>query len=188
MIVVCTPTYGHVQATFAYDLADFMRHNPQAIFSIADGSIIGNNRASLARSALEKNASHILFIDSDMRFPPTFVGDLIKQDLDFVAANCRPRVNRGNWTARKGDKFISSAGKTGSEEVDTIGFGVALIKADVFRKTPEPWFASPFDGKKLVGEDVFFCAMVRKAGFKIHVDHDLSQRIKHTATLELGVE
>lgn len=188
MILVCTPANRTVQATFAFDLAELIRHDPECEFAISQGSILANNRNALATMALSNpRITHILFIDSDMRFPPDVSRRLEARDVDIVGANCRSR-NRKNNTASKGGNFISSKDKSGPEEVDALGFGCTLIKADVFRSIEKPWFAMPFDGTKLVGEDVFFCKKARDAGFKIFVDHDVSQRVRHTADDELAVE
>lgn len=185
MILICTPARDVVQATFAYDLAELMRRNPMATFAISQGCIISNNRAALIEQALKNpEVTHILFIDSDMRFPPNMPGDLIRRDLPIVGANCRQRTQDA-WTASKGGSFVSSEGKTGIEEVDAIGFGVTMIKTQVFQQLDRPWFATPYDGTKLVGEDVFFCTRAREAGIKIYVDHDLSPSIKHTGAVEL---
>lgn len=189
MIVVATPCRDTVQATFASDLVSLVREPPGTAFIICQGSYIPNNRIKLVQTAIEVKASHILFIDSDMRFPSDTIERLLKANKDIVGANCKQRT-QDEWTARKGDKFVSSTGRTGLEEVDTLGFGVTLIDMKVFngalRKIPEPWFAMPYHtrDKKLVGEDVYFCTVAKEQGFKIWIDHDLSQEVKHTGSQE----
>lgn len=180
MIVVATPTHGEVQATFAMDLIALLKHS-QAEWVVCQGSYIPNNRIALVRQALEMNASHILFIDSDMRFPPDSIDRLLKANKDIIGANCKQRT-QAEWTARKDGKFVQP-GK-GLEEVDTLGFGVILISINVFNM-PEPWFAMPYhtQEKKLIGEDVYFCTVAKEQGYKTWVDHDLI--VKHTGTVEL---
>jgi hypothetical protein len=136
---------------------------------------------------MDLHASHVLFIDSDMRFPSDTLERLLKHDVDIVGANCVQRTQK-QFTARKNGEFVSSIGKTGIEEVDTLGFGVTLIKAEVFEKMEEPWFHTPFDGNKHVGEDVYFSTMAGKNGYKIYIDHDLSQHIKHAGLVEFGMD
>jgi hypothetical protein len=55
-----------------------------------------------------------------------------------------------------------------------------LCKAEVFKKTPKPWFwfYSLKNGKTL-GEDVHFCIAAHDAGFETWVDHGLSNEIGH---------
>jgi len=186
LIVVATPARDTVQATFAYDLAQLIKYSPDVVFTIALGSIIPNNRTQLVTQSLNAGADYILFIDSDMRFPQNTVSQLITQDKQIIGANCKQRT-KNEWTARKAGKFISSDDKFGVEQVDTLGFGVTLIKAEVFEKIAHPWFEMTYDPivGKLIGEDVDFCTKARIAGFDIFVDHALSHEVKHTGSIEL---
>lgn len=183
MIIIGTATRGEVLATFTYDLIQLLKHSPEAVWGFSSGSYISNNRIAIVRQALETNAGHILFLDSDMRFPADTLQRLLLHDKDIIGANYKQRTQE-EWTARKDGKFIGKG--FGLGEVDTLGLGVTLIKRAVFEKF-EPWFAMPYDPqeKKQVGEDVYFCTMAKQNGFKIWVDHDLSHEVKHTGTVEL---
>jgi len=187
MITICTPTRDSVAAGFAYDLIGLTRYSPETIFTVSQGTYLSNLRTILVKTSLANHASHILFIDSDMRFPPETLSMLLKHDLDIVGANCVQRTQK-QFTARRDGQFVSSIDKKGIERVDTLGFGVTLIKAEVFRKMQEPWFHTPFDGEKHVGEDVYFSTMAGEAGFEIYIDHDLSQKIRHCGIVEFGME
>lgn len=190
MILVATPTRGEVLATFAYDLIQLLKKSPKASWGISLGSYINNNRTLLVHEAVKQGASHILFIDSDMRFPPDALERLLKHNKDIVASNAKSRT-ADSWCAFKQGKQVSSEGKKGLEEVETVGFGVVLIKTEVFtsklRALPPHIFSMPFDNStgKFVGEDVYFCTIARENGYKIWIDHDLSQEVKHTGTVEL---
>ena len=194
MIGICTPTRDTVGAGFAFDLAQLMKrkNSDDVEFFLVQGTLLSNMRNVLVRKVLDTHlCKYVLFIDSDMRFPVDLVDRLLAHDLPIVAANCRQRTQKG-WTARKGDDFVSSENKTGLEEVDTVGTGVMLIKDEVFWRMGVdggPWFFSPWDTqeKKMIGEDVYFCVKAKEAGFKIMVDHDLSQDIKHVGSVELGI-
>ncbi len=187
MKAICTPTRDQLYAGFTYDLVNLIKVSPETIFTITQGTLLANLRELLAKTCVENNITHLLFIDSDMRFPPDTMERLVKRDCDIIGANCKQRT-QDEWTARKDGKFIDSFGKKGIEEVDTLGFGVTLIKTSVFKKMAEPWFSTPWDGTKHVGEDVYFCTMARIAGFKIMVDHDLSKEIKHAGLVEFGIK
>lgn len=181
MILICTPTKDSVSAGFTFDLVRLIQETPDAYFTISQGSLLPNQRTSLVKLAQEAHVSHVLFIDSDMRFPQDTIKRLLEHKLDIVGANCAQRGIKKTTTG------ISSKNKTGIEEVKKIGFGVTLIRMDVFIKTPTPWFATPFDGKQFVGEDIFFCRKITEAGFKIFVDHDLSQEVKHSGIYDFGI-
>lgn len=181
MIAICTPSRDVVTAGFAFDLVQLVKKNPLSFFTVSLGTLLPNQRTELVKRSIEGHASHILFIDSDMRFPDDTIERLKAHDKDIVAANCRHR-QANKWTAG-----FSSKGKTGLTEVKSIGFGVTLIRTDVFFKMAEPWFATPYDGVNFIGEDVYFCHMAKEAGFKIYIDNDLSQDIKHTGSVDFGV-
>jgi len=185
LIIIATPTRDSVQATFAYDLAQLIKHSPEAEFMVALGTWIQNNRTNLVRESLKMGASHILFIDSDMRFPKDTLERLLKHDKDIIGANCRQRT-KDEWTATIDQKFISSTDRTGLQIVNTLGFGVTLIKKIVFKDIPEPWFQMPYDTKekKFVGEDSYFSVVAGEQSFDIWIDHDLSQEVRHTGSVE----
>lgn len=183
MIVIATPTRREVEVGFTYDLINLVKETSDVVFSYSQGTLLSNLRTLLAKTSLERGASHILFIDSDMRFPSDALKTLLLHDVDIIGANCMQRT-QNSTTARKNGNFITSKGKTGIEEVDTIGFGFTLIKTEVFKKLKAPWFATPWDGTKHVGEDIYFCTMAKEAGYKIIVDHDLSKEIKHIGNIE----
>lgn len=189
MVIVATPTRGQLEASTASDIFGLLKHSPDSDWAIGFGTIVSNNRTLLVHTAAKAQASHILFVDSDMRFPPDSLERLLGANKDIVGANYRQRT-RDEYSAHKGDEFISSKGKTGLEEVDSIGLGLALINMKLFTgftSLPPSAFAMPFDASvgTFVGEDVYFCTIAREAGYKVWVDHDLSQQVKHIGSIEL---
>lgn len=82
------------------------------------------------------NASHILFIDSDMGFPPELVSDMLLFDEGVVGTVYRQRKEPVSWagsgtgaaqTERRGDFML----------VEGVGFGCTLIRRDVITKMIE---------------------------------------------------
>jgi hypothetical protein len=141
---------------------------------------------------MQEGCTHILFIDSDMRFPQDMIGRLIKHDLDIVATNCARRRMPTGPTAQlykeNGERELvwTMPESTGLQEVGSVGMGVMLIKANVFEALAEPWFETPWrhDKRGYIGEDVYFCQKAAAAGFKIWIDHDVSKEIGHIGTFE----
>lgn len=185
MIALFTPTRDTVTAGFAFDLAQLIRHDPETLFAISQGTYLNNLRTLAARAAIDRGMTHLLFIDSDMRFPPDTAIRLRARDRAIVGANCRQRTQQ-EWTARRDGRFVSSTGRSGLDTVDTLGMGVTLIATEVFNRLEAPWFDQPYDSGtgKHIGEDVSFCLKARAAGFTIHIDHDLSQQIRHAGLVE----
>jgi len=196
-IAVCTPARDMVHTMFTYDLVNMVANhtlntNDAISLKISQGTLIANQRAELCLDAMREKCTHVLFIDSDMRFPHDMIERLLEHDLDIVATNCARRRMPTGPTAQiykeNGERELvyTMPETTGLQEVGSVGMGVMLIKANVFAALSEPWFETPWrhDKRGYIGEDVFFCKKARDAGFKIWIDHDVSKEIGHIGMFE----
>lgn len=201
-VAICIPSRGEMEIGTAFDLSLMCsydsrnRSGSQALYTVA-GTLIFDQREKLAASAIRENADYILWIDADMRFPKNTIEHLIARDKDIVGANATTRVPpihgtaKNAWINRKDQiinwQQVSSKDKTGLERVTAIGCGVMMVKAEVFKKTPRPWFwFQQLPGEKLLGEDVHFCVRAHDAGFETWVDHDLSNLVGHVGSHTFG--
>lgn len=158
------------------------------------GTILATARREAAKELIEAGCTHILFVDSDMRFPPNALDHLLRYNVDVVAANCSKRKRPIGPTARKKNSVIGGQSEPlypdkdvhGLEQVETVGTGFMLIRADVFMRIEWPWFDQPWieEFQKNIGEDVHFCMRCHEADIPIHICHDLSWAIKHIGTHE----
>lgn len=191
-IGICIPTREQWRADFGQCLtmmvADFVSQQYEN-FEIgiklcnSKGSILPQQRADMVRECLASGCSHLLFLDDDMAFPMTALYDLLAADKDIVAANCVTKTIPPTPTARDihNNRIPINDQLTGLQEVGSVGCAVMLVKADVFKKLPKPWFNFEYRPSKddFVGEDVFFCWKSREHGFKVYIDHDLSRKVLH---------
>ena len=186
VIVIGTPTRDSVSAGFATDLVGLIKRTTHDVdFVPAIGTIVPNNRNMLVQVARALGASHLLFIDSDMRFPVDVIDRLLRHEKPVIAANCMQRTQDAP-TARNGDGPIYFRnGRSGIEQVTVAGTGVMLIRMDVFDRIEPPYFTYAWDRimHTHVGEDVMFCERLRRAGVEIWIDNDLSQSVWHEATV-----
>jgi hypothetical protein len=95
-IAVCTPARDMVHTMFTYDLVNMVANhtlntNDAISLKISQGTLIANQRAELCLDAMREKCTHVLFIDSDMRFPHDMIERLLQHDLDIVATNCARR-------------------------------------------------------------------------------------------------
>jgi hypothetical protein len=196
-IAVCTPARDMVHTMFTYDLVNLVCYhtlntNDAISLKISEGTLIANQRAELSLDAMREGCSHLLFIDSDMRFPQDMIARLLAHDVDIVATNCARRRMPTGPTAQvykeNGDRELvwTMSESTGLQEVGSVGMGVMLIKSSVFKALSEPWYETPWrsDKRGYIGEDVFFCKKAREAGFRIWIDHDVSKEIGHIGMFE----
>ena len=190
MIYVCVLTRDSVNVNTTCDLIQLMRFSANYSFAAVVGTYIQTLREGTASAVLASGATHLCFIDSDMMFPKESIKILLSHDKDIIGANYIQRVDQTKWTAMTNGESVSSIGKSGLEEVDTLGMGVCLIKTEVFQKLPKPWFGMEWqtEGGYFLGEDISFCRLAKKHGFKIWIDHTLSQSVRHIGTIELGVD
>lgn len=203
-VAICIPTRGQNPWGFTYDLAQMMLCTGIAMVSrglldigliSTDGTYIASNREDLVLSALEGYPTHLLWLDDDMRFPQDLLIRLLKHNKPIVAVNyamrktpCIP-VTIKRLSDTKGQpatRLITTPESSGLEQVEAIGFGAALIRANVFHRIPRPWFENYWNTKvdRWIGEDIDFCRKCEKAGIEILVDHDLSKEIGHVGTFE----
>jgi len=150
-----------------------------------ESSMLCASREKLVMTSLQKGATHVLFLDSDMNFPMTTLHQLLAREKDFIcaayttrSANCFPVGSYAN-----GDK-VNSKGKTGIEKIQHAGFGVCLINTDCIKKLRPPLFLMDWipDTGGYCGEDVYFSMKMEEVGVDLWVDHNLSNEIGHIGT------
>ena len=197
-IGICIPSRGQMEIGTAFDLAVMCAYDAKtrqgslAIYTV-NGTLIFDQRNNLVRTALNEGCDYILFIDADMRFPKDTIERLVSLDLPIVGVNATTRGHPVRPTAKnlkvnveeKTNEWlpVDSKDKKEVEQVSAIGCGVMLVKAEVFRKTPEPWFwFYILPGDKIMGEDVHFCIQAYDAGFNTFCDHALSNLIGHVGS------
>lgn len=206
---ICIPSGDDCKTSFALSLAEMMRYNMAEtdkgkllfyprIYNVRSSNLAGN-RNLLVENALKNAADYVLFLDSDMTFPPETLARLLASaeqfNLDVIAATystrqqgcvCRNNTNRlENGAYRK----IQTAAMKGIFEINNVGTGIMLIATRVFRKLERPWFMFAWDDAKHLfeGEDTTFCKKANAAGFKIWVDFDLSKQIGHVGAFTYTV-
>lgn len=156
-------------------------------------SMLPRGRQGLLSEAFKAEATHIFWVDADMKFPPDTLHRLLAHDLPFVGANCVRRMDPYTWTAQNADGTeISSIGRRGVEKVGRLGFGITLMALACFEAIRPPFFNFEWivDDEETgqghyMGEDIFCCEKLAKAGIRPYVDHDLSMQIKHIGDVEV---
>lgn len=199
-VLIACPSHGDCKTGFAYSLARAMSHFAMLPYDgekmvdlvFIKGSILPQMRRQLVSQAMEMNATHMLFLDSDMKFPKDTITRLLNHNLAVVAANY-PRKNiEARPTAYLDDgEYVGPVwtgdNSTGVQQVTVAGFGVMLIDMQVFDKLPLPFFQftpQPPTFVKDSGEDVFFCKALHDALIPLHIDHDLSKEVAHIGEFE----
>jgi hypothetical protein len=184
---ICIPARDQVHTVFARSLAyltsKLTAKNINYDLHIVSSSVIAESRTRLANEALDANATHLLWLDTDLHFPPTVVDTFLKHNKDIVAATYSTRYSPyKNVAFTNPDNIEERLDAThGLHKVWAVGMGCMMIKAEVFDKLPKPWFAHQYNNEtdNFSGEDIYFCNQAYKHDIDVWIDADVSMQMAH---------
>jgi hypothetical protein len=138
-----------------------------------------NSRIDMVCRAQKWGADEIFMVDVDQGFPTDVLKRLRSHNKDIISG----------WSPHRGyphtplvyrkyeHGFRPVHPEKGLQKVDGFGFGCVLLKMHVFDKIPTPWFLNTHDGrtgKRLEGNDFYFCKKAQEAGFDLWVDNEVN--------------
>lgn len=136
---------------------------------------------------LSDGFTHALMLDDDMVFPSDLCHRLAAAQKDCIGVNSlRKNPDFLHYTARDLDgNWLASKGRTGTQEVESVGLALFLLRLAVLKNVQRPHFEVRWNESigAYTGEDVYFLRKVRAAGHKVHIDHDLSNECGHVGSL-----
>lgn len=203
-VFVALPVYGGYHSAFVPCLARLIQSPPQnaqfAIHANPGDSLVSRSRNRLAAQFLRSDATHLLFLDTDLIFSPEQIGRLVSHDLPLVCGLYPKKQAQLAWVCNTVPEFGTADPETGLQRVLYAGTGCMLIRRDVFEKIaalfPEIAY-EPDDGeepgtyhdffrvgpcvsrgrRRYLSEDWFFCEMAAQAG--VHTIMDTRVVLKH---------
>lgn len=189
-IAICIPSRDTVHTAFALCLAKLTstltKDNIEFEVLFNLGSVIASQRNKLVEIAITKNATHILWLDSDMHFPASVVNRFLKHNKDIVAATYTTRVKPQRSVAflneyDLNDRLVKT---TGLHKVFAVGLGCMLVNIEVYKALPKPWFQYKWDEtlQDLSGEDIYFCKYAKDNGYEVWIDGEVSDLVAHIGT------
>jgi len=191
LIAFCSGDLVHADFVMSCLMMQNQLRDEQIAYGFANfkTSLISVGRNSLAQGAIDSEATHVLQLDSDIVFPRTTLTRLLSHDLDIVGASYLGRHSPRRMNHLTLDGSVQVPQTTGVSEVDYVATGCLLVKTEVFKRVPFPWFdvehLAPNGPNNYIGEDVFFCRKAREHGEKVFVDWDLSHTIRHLGLIPL---
>lgn len=137
-------------------------------------------REQAAKMALERECDYLFMIDDDMISPDDLFEKLYRHNVDIVAPLAFTRnyphkpvmysTLEGYDTVSQKPYFSNTViykyPKDKLVECDAVGFGAVLIKCEVLKKMPTPYFMST----NATGEDILFCYNAKKVGARVFMD------------------
>lgn len=192
-LVIGIPTTGLVSMGFAYSLcgltsylaAKGVKSRPESSIEVSldiqESSVIHTNREQIVSRAIEKGATHLLFLDHDMVFEPQIIDVLFSRRQPIVCTNYLIKSAEPDFVAvgLDGNRVKTREDSTGLLPIAYSGFGVSLFEVEVFRKTPQPWFMPKFvpAANQYTTEDNPCYERIREAGFEVYLDQDASKLV-----------
>lgn len=188
---ICIPTRDLCASQFTKCLVDmvgqfctrFVAEGQATLTTLVDlGTLLPDMRNALAAEAIKEGATHILWLDTDMAFPPDTLERLYQHGKPIVGAGYSQRKDPAKPVAAKDGVWLyTEEDSVGLEEVDYVGQGCLLVETAVYEHLEKPWHSlawHPEQGR-MIGEDVYFCRKARAIGASTFIDHDLTKQIGH---------
>ena len=137
----------------------------------------GNVARNCNTIVTEMQGEWVWFIGDDHAFPPDILMNLLARNVDIVVPICaqrQPPYSYGVYQMLEDGTtpLVDLTGKTGLVSVDYAGSAGMLVRRHVFEKIEPPHFRLGQFRADSEGEDIYFCAQARDAGFTIWVDTD----------------
>lgn len=175
---VATPAYdGRVLTDYAISLAESVQVATVLGINVTaavmgNGAFIEIARNNFIKMFLETNATHLFFIDADLKWEPrAFVG-ILQANLPIAAGVYRRREKKEDYPvryveAKEGGIQVTEEGWI---ECNRVPAGFLCIRRDVIEKMVEaapevevakngtiPWVFGTEVEKRFLGEDFYFC-------------------------------
>lgn len=198
-VLVAYPCHDMLHADFCHDLSMLLLKSA-VVFRIHvgssqhRGSIICISRNSIVEQALQiSGITHILWLDSDMRFPADTLARLLSHQAPVVGCTYTMRLAPHAATHRNLDGSSSLTESMGTYAVHSLGMGCVLTDVAVFHDLAKlepnnPYFKVEYDEKRRpCGEDIYFYKRLHRANIPTLLDVELSRHIEHVGLKSYGV-
>lgn len=162
---------------------------------IYDDQPVSKCRNKIVQHAQEWGATHLLFLDDDMRLPENSIEVLLNHDKDIVGLLAFKRKEPFLPVIYKQDPYDADRFLTmidydkGLISVAATGTACMMIKMGVFKNINFPWFDFAHDPNypgQMMSEDLYFCKRARDAGYQIWVDTNDDHSIGHLGVAEVN--
>ena len=196
-ILIAVPTFESITPDTFKALWDMDKGGHECSFEYVRGYDCATARNRIATLAIDGGYDSVLMVDNDVTPPSDALVNLASHCVDFVSGFylhrasdnkpsdrtcvCKLRNEFGsayfNYTIDS-EYTVSELAKlresgTYLVEIHGGGMGCALIRTDVFRRIPYPWFdwVNYKDANRgMLSEDLYFCEAMRKSCIARHVD------------------
>ena len=196
-ILIAVPTFETIYADTYKSLWDLDKCGHETLFDSVRGYDVATARNKIAQKAIDLNADYVLSVDNDVVLPKDALKLLLEDPKDICLGYYAHRPNNNLYTGRtcicklrdetgkayyhypleseytaKELHALAEAGET-KIEIHGGGQGCALVRTEVFRQIPYPWYDWVNYGdanRGMLSEDLYFCVLCRNSGYRIYAD------------------
>lgn len=178
-IALALPTNRGVKPKCLQSLLEIVAHNDYNwhVIVSTEGYNTAENRNWITAQAVKAGCTHIFFVDDDMIYAPDTVEKLLSHDKDIVGAKYHVRrdVSEGNPDVIEYFDYEQDKDSKGLFQCKALGGGCILVKIDIFKVVPQPWFGYKWNeyGMVTMSNDWYFAEKVRECNFDIWCDPSL---------------
>lgn len=196
-ILIAVPTFENIYPDTFKSIYDLDKCGHDCVFEFVRGYDCATARNKIAQLSMDMEADYVLMVDNDVVLPKEVLMDMLDDPVDvclgYYAHRDRDNIYRGRVSVCR---LKDASGKpyfnypleseyTAQEMADfrTVeknkiaihggGMGCALIKTDVFRKMPYPWYdwVNYNDANRgMLSEDLYFCEQCKQLRIPIYTD------------------
>lgn len=188
-VMIATPTYsGKLDAWYVNSLVNTIRLgiekgiNIQPVY-LAGDALVQKARSDLMRIAVEAKVDHIIWIDDDMEWEPSWIFDLIESGKDVIGGTARKKMFDEAYVLN-GDIDKLKIDEDGLMEVNLLGTGFLHLskKAIDYLWDNSVEYIDDHGNKqrlvtnvevqdgRIVSEDYVMCRKLKEGGFTMYLD------------------
>ncbi|MCR5091025.1 MAG: hypothetical protein K6C08_16115 [Oscillospiraceae bacterium] len=196
-ILIAIPTFENITPDTYKSVYDLDRGEHELLFEFVRGYDCATARNRIAQRALDLGTDYVLMVDNDVVLPRDTLLKLLdgaeEVNLGFYAhrntdnryggRTCLCRLNQPDGTpyynypleSEYTPAELKAMAESGEKKIHIHGggMGCALIRTEVFRKVPYPWYDWVNYGdlnRGMLSEDLYFCELCRSYGVKVYGD------------------
>ena len=186
-VTIGVPNQGSIKTNTALSLVSIIGNSQWPTHThFQSGCYVHENREKITLAAIAAGSSHLFFLDSDMFPDDDVVIKLMAHNKDVVGVHYNQRGFPLISTVKFADENEEIYPVQGLPDTlfkcYAVGTGCMLINLRVFDIIAKPWFSFDEYHGDILGEDIWFCRQVKRAGLEVWCDPTI--RVGHIGDYE----
>ena len=188
-ILIAVPTFENIYPDTFKSIYDLDPAGHKLFFEFVRGYDCATARNNIVFKAQDMDVDYVLMVDNDVVLPGDVLRNMLELQVDvclgyyahrgpkneFTGTTSVCKLGEFNYTWQYTNKELKELREKGLHKLQIHGggMGCALIKMDVFRRIPYPWYdwVNYHDvNHGMLSEDLYFCEGCRKADIPIYTD------------------